>query len=390
MRNGKEAEEVTECALSLDGTWQRRGHGSHHGAVTAILMETGKCVDAEVLSNICKGCSYWEKKDKTSLDYHSWKAKHVCKVNHHGSAAAMEPCGVVRIFQRSEVVRGLRYTKYLGDGDSSSFKKVVESDPYNGKTIEKLECVGHVQKRCGTRLRRLKSANKGMKLDDGKGLSGAGRLTDKVIDTLQNYYGLAIRQNAGDIEKMKEAVNAVLPHVASSASNLMHDNCPDGESSWCGFKANPEAYNHRKGIPRAVVDFIRPVFDDLSCTELLKKCLHGKTQNANECLNKLIWDRCSKEYFVEKDVVQEAAFSAISHFNDGRKSILNLFGKLNINPGRFTVDACSHQDQQRISGSLTKSSEQVKKRRKMLRATRKGFQERIKEAEGDVYEAGGH
>ncbi len=155
-------------------------------------METGKCVDVEVLSKICKSCTYWERRDKTSPEYVKWKASHSCKVNHKGSAAAMEPVGAVRIFERSEETRSLRYTKYLGDGDSSSFKKVQESRPYGDAIIQKLECVGHVQKRCGTRLRRLKNSNKGVKLADGKGLAGAGRLTDKCIDTLQNYYGLAI------------------------------------------------------------------------------------------------------------------------------------------------------------------------------------------------------
>ncbi|KAK0065704.1 hypothetical protein Bpfe_005137 [Biomphalaria pfeifferi] len=79
--------------------------------------------------------------------------------------------------------RNIRYTQYLGDGDSSSYKKVVDSKPYGEKPIEKLECVGQVQKRCGTRPRRLVNDNKGQKLDDGKGISGIGRLTSKKIDT---------------------------------------------------------------------------------------------------------------------------------------------------------------------------------------------------------------
>ena len=68
---------------------------------------------------------------------------HCSKSNHTGSAAAMEPVGAVRIFQSSEMKRGLRYTKYLGDRDSSSFKKVMEYKPYGEIDIEKSECVGH-------------------------------------------------------------------------------------------------------------------------------------------------------------------------------------------------------------------------------------------------------
>lgn len=56
----------------------------------------------------------------------------------------------------------------------------------------KKECKGHVQKRVGSRLRKLKLKYKGKLLADGKPITGPGRLTDRVIDTLQNYYGLAI------------------------------------------------------------------------------------------------------------------------------------------------------------------------------------------------------
>jgi len=60
--------------------------------------------------------------------------------------------------------------------------------------IVKKECVGHVQKRVGTALRKLKKQK--------KGLAGRGKLTDAMIDRLQNYYGIAIRSNVGDLAKV--------------------------------------------------------------------------------------------------------------------------------------------------------------------------------------------
>ena len=38
---------------------------------------------------------------------------------------------------------------------------------------------------------------------DGKRLCGIGRLTNKAINTLQNYYGMVIRLNVGDLYGMK-------------------------------------------------------------------------------------------------------------------------------------------------------------------------------------------
>ena len=52
-------------------------------------------------------------------------------------------------------------------------------------------------------LRELKRKLKGKTLSDGKVLGGKSRLTDKIIDKIQNYYGEAIRNNADDIEGLK-------------------------------------------------------------------------------------------------------------------------------------------------------------------------------------------
>lgn len=55
--------------------------------------------------------------------------------------------------------------------------------------LTKLECVGHVQKRLGTALRKHNQKLGSKKLIDGKTIGGIRRLTDKKIDKLQVYYG---------------------------------------------------------------------------------------------------------------------------------------------------------------------------------------------------------
>ena len=96
---------------------------------------------------------------------------------------------------RSVNLRGLRYTFYIGDGDTKSFDQICKSEPYPGHTTTKGECVDHVQKRVGSRLRNVKSQYKGKKLSDGNGIGGDnGLLTSKVMNTLQNHYGMAVLQ----------------------------------------------------------------------------------------------------------------------------------------------------------------------------------------------------
>ncbi|GFY03731.1 uncharacterized protein TNCV_3666411 [Trichonephila clavipes] len=61
-----------------------------------------------------------------------WKILHVkeCLKNHNGSAGMMETVGMVRIFQRSLSHRSVRYTSYIGDGDSKTFSSITASNPY--------------------------------------------------------------------------------------------------------------------------------------------------------------------------------------------------------------------------------------------------------------------
>ena len=382
------ANEEGECGISIDGTWQKRGHASHNGVVTVISLDSKKCLDAEILSDKCQQCQKWQAKTNDPK-YHEWKASHNCKVNHTGSANSMETVGALRIFERSVATRGLIYKDMLGDGDSATYNTIVENKPYGEDCIpNKLECIGHVQKRVGSRLRKLKSANKGLKLDDGKGLAGKGRLTDSKIDVLQNYYGLAIRENLDDVTKMANTIEASLLHVASTDTNPQHHLCPDGPNSWCGYKRDKDQYKHKNGIPKSIVEFIKPVFQDLSKTDLLSKCTHGLTQNVNECLNGLIWDRCPKSTYVEKETVALATYLAILKFNDGDISFLKIFSELDIVPGIFTSKGAQDCDNARIRLSAKKSTEKVKKRRKTLRHLRKHYIDNIEDQEGATYEAG--
>ena len=54
-------------------------------------------------------------------------------------------------------------------------------------------------KESGKSAAKVKKHKKGVKLSDSKGFGGKGRLSDGKIDILQNYYGLAVRNNLDDV-----------------------------------------------------------------------------------------------------------------------------------------------------------------------------------------------
>ena len=58
----------------------------------------------------------------------------------------MESSATLEIWGRSVDKHRLAYTTYVGDGDSSSFKRLEDNDPYDGhELVRKEECLGHTQ-----------------------------------------------------------------------------------------------------------------------------------------------------------------------------------------------------------------------------------------------------
>lgn len=71
----------------------------------------------------------------------------------------MESASIVDMFKRSAMSYGVRYTEYLGDGDSKAIRSINDSQVYGPDvTVEKLECVNHVSKRMYARLDSLKAS----------------------------------------------------------------------------------------------------------------------------------------------------------------------------------------------------------------------------------------
>ena len=196
-----------------------------------------------------------------------------------------------------------------------------------------IECIGHIQKRLGSRLHSLRSQWKGKRLDDGKGLSGRGRLTDVAINKMQNYFGMAIRQKVGALYAMKKAIGAVLYHGSNIEEGVQHSFCPRAISSWCKWQVDrfneTNKYNPRINLPNCIKELIYPIFKDLSSDELLLKCRHGKTQNSNETFHQIIWTKCPKSAYIGRTVINLGVGSAVIAFNvgtEGMKMALKNWG----------------------------------------------------------------
>lgn len=387
----------TDLTVSGDGTWMRRGHTSLHGVSTVIGANTGKVLDLEAMSSFCHGCSTW-KGTKTGREYEQWLDKHRkkgnCSRNHFGSAGSMEVEGIKKMFCRSKELLGVRYTNYIGDGDTSTYPAICDSQPYGPDvTIIKEECVGHVQKRMYSRLKKLKEKNKSVLLSDGKKLGGKNRLTGPVINQLCVYYGNAIRGNTNDFNGMRRAIWAIWNHKASTDENPMHAFCPQGPESWCTYQKSVlnnqvDQYVHKNTIPKAIMDLIKPIFYDLSKPDLLRRCLKGMTQNANESYNNLLWSICPKRGFAGSKVVQIAAYEAALLFNEGNIAKQRVLQHLKIVPGQHFLKSMTNFDNLRVRCAEKKvllETVEARRGRRMLRLQKNQQDE---ELEGVTYAAG--
>lgn len=385
----------SHLTVSGDGSWKTRGHSSKIGITSVIGVESGKVLDIEVMSSYCKRCEIGIK-NKKGKELADWKKSHEkqCVKNHSGSAAMMEVNGMLKIFRRSEEKYKAQYLNYIGDGDTKTFLELKKSHVYGAdKELKKVECVGHIQKRMGSRLRELKNSMRGKKLEDGKSLFGKGRLTDKLIVELTTYYGGAIRNNKNSVMDMRKAIWAIYFHKRSNDQEPLHDFCPQGDASWCKYqKAKAEGklknFHHKNVIPAPVMDSIKKIFKDLSDPKLLNRCLGGRTQNPNESFNSLVWKFCPKISGSSRIIADIAANEALVAFNEGRKGRLQIMNSLGFRVGQFALQAANKIDMQRIAEAeknATEYSLEVRRNRHMINCSKL---EKIKEREGIIYESG--
>ena len=105
-----------------------------------------------------------------------------------------------------------------------------------------------------------------------------------------------------------------------------------GPDSWCFCNKavangqDPPKHKDHIGTPLSqdVARAVRPIYERMSDPSLLERIEHGRTQNANECLNGQIWARCPKTVHVGADRVNAAVASAVSNFNQGCSHLSQL------------------------------------------------------------------
>lgn len=130
--------------------------------------------------------------------------------------------------------------------------------------------------------------------------------------------------------------------------------------SWCTYQKTVakgeslEKYKHKNSISPFILDAVKDIFKDLSMPSLLKRCLGGHTQNANESLNSVIWKLCPKISGSGPNVVQLAVNEAVVLFNEGQRGRIKTMQQLEYKIGEKAITFALEADNRRIASAEKK------------------------------------
>ena len=181
-------EGVPAITVVVDCGWSKRSHRHSYNAKSGVGIiagqTTGKLLFIGVRNKYCTACKQGSPPDQ-----------HTCFKNWEKSSSEMEPDIILEGFTQSEKVHGVRYKRFVGDGDSSVYPTLLEKVPSWGRYIEKVECANHACKCYRSSLEKL--------VENKTTYKGRGGLTKKMRCRLTSAARCAIKMRSKEPDVRK-------------------------------------------------------------------------------------------------------------------------------------------------------------------------------------------
>ena len=249
MERGDFHQGVPAITVICDGGWSKRSHRHSYNAAGGVAVVIGaatkKLLHIGVRNTACCICSQAETLKITPKD-------HVCFKNWTQSSQAMEAHIILEGFLNCESKHGVRYMRFIGDGDSSVFARLQENVPVWGKAIQKLECANHCCKCLRSNMERL--------VADKPEYKGACGLTAKVRVRLVSAVRSAIKMRSAEadrgkaIAKLRKDIRNSIHHIFGDHRNCSSDFCTAIKCTATDSKSDPVT-----GVPSAPIEEIEEV-----------------------------------------------------------------------------------------------------------------------------------
>lgn len=195
--------DIATCTVIVDGGWSQRSYGHKYSAKSGVACIIGKATKKLLFMGVrnkyCSICAIAQSKSATT-------PPHICYCNWTSSSSAMESDILAEGFRCSETMYKLRYTTFIGDGDSNVYTKILETVPYS-RHVRKIECANHLVKNMTKHLHAFADENKqNKKLMTNHIINHVGKYCRKVISKYA-------KQKNKSPEGLKVLISQTIPHV---------------------------------------------------------------------------------------------------------------------------------------------------------------------------------
>ena len=76
--------------------------------------------------------------------------------------------------------------------------------------------------------------------------------------------------------------------------------------------------------------------------------MEDTAQNPKDAFNQFVWQRCPKQTFVSKQLLENGVYSSVLTYNDGFISLKDVFKKLDIKPVKYFLEGAYARDCLRV------------------------------------------
>lgn len=215
IKQGHYHDGIPTITVIVDAGWCKRTHKHSYNALSGVGVifgkETGKLLYIGVRNKFCSICEKGSNKE------------HECFKNWDGSSSSMESDIILEGFRVAEKQHGLRYTNFIGDGDSSVHTTLISGVPGWGHAITKQECANHAVKCYRSALENL--------VKDKPHYKGRHKLTEVQRKRLASAVRCAIIMRSKDVDTKKvdkkRAAKSLQEDILNSVYHCFgsHHNC---------------------------------------------------------------------------------------------------------------------------------------------------------------------
>lgn len=148
FRRGNTVDGIPTIPVQVDGNWMTRDDehdgNSLTGSASVVGNYTRKILDSDFRIKYCYVRRCAELRNKKPKP-------HLCFKNYpsYKSASSMEGDILKTLFHRSQDKHEAMYNPVVIDGDASTMKTIVDSNPYKKIKIGCVRCVNHLKKKHG-------------------------------------------------------------------------------------------------------------------------------------------------------------------------------------------------------------------------------------------------